>query len=360
MALILIMCVSVGEVCVCSQVVRESSASHTQADTHTQTHTCPSTQAHTGALIHCRDYRWSMTWLTLGSTGLCLRVPILLGPPFVCAHSTRHCEAVCVCIFPCLRRGLSGEGKRKKRGKKGRNQSKCGAREERRERRRQENMLSLSLSPSLPPSLPHSPTHSSKYNDHRKVISKLSQSEDSEPTENHKKRGNGETEETGGYHSPVVYAYRKEQLVMRERGWIYECNALMVSITHTFTALRTISCFRLINFSSSLVRGCLSFSPARQHQTQTDWLNLCFHLKGAICRNLSPLNAHLKQRRWQHTTGITAHCCLAVDTISELAQWAVQLAVWAVQTGSSTHQGSVCFHTASGGAWDQDGSGLAG
>lgn len=143
--------------CVFTSREGKFSKPHTGGHTHTQTHTCPSTQAHTGALIHCRDYRWSMTWLTLGSTGLCLRVPILLGPPFVCAHSTRHCEAVCVCIFLCLRRGLSGEGKRKKRGKKGRNQSKRGAREERRERRRQENMLSLSLSPSLPPSLtrPH-------------------------------------------------------------------------------------------------------------------------------------------------------------------------------------------------------------
>lgn len=35
--------------------------------------------------------------------------------------------------------------------------------------------------------LPPSPTHSSKNNDHRKVISKLSQLEDSESTENHKK-----------------------------------------------------------------------------------------------------------------------------------------------------------------------------
>lgn len=30
--------------------------------------------------------------------------------------------------------------------------------------------------------------HGGKYNDHRKVISKLSQSEDSEPTENQKKK----------------------------------------------------------------------------------------------------------------------------------------------------------------------------
>ena len=71
----------------------------------------------------------------------------------------------------------------------------------------------------LHPSLPHSPTHSSKYNDHRKVISKLSQSEDSEPTESHKKKARRETEGTAGYQSPpVVYAYREEQLVMRERG----------------------------------------------------------------------------------------------------------------------------------------------
>lgn len=77
----------------------------------------------------------------------------------------------------------------------------------RRERHRQENVLSFSLSPSLP----HSPTHSSKYNDHRKVISKLSQSEDSEPTESHKKK-HRETEGALGSHSPVLYVHRNEQL----------------------------------------------------------------------------------------------------------------------------------------------------
>lgn len=159
MALILIMCVSVGEAEV--YVCVHKSWGKVQQATHRRTHTADTSidTSHTGALIHCRDYRWSMTWLTLGSTGLCLSVPILLGPPFVCPHSTRHCEAVCVCvcIFPCLPRGLSGEEKRKKRGKKGGNQRERGGREERRERRRQENMLSLSLSPSLPPSLtrPH-------------------------------------------------------------------------------------------------------------------------------------------------------------------------------------------------------------
>lgn len=78
-------------------------------------------------------------------------------------------------------------------------------------------MLSLSLSPSLPPSLtrPHTVVSTMIT---KKVISKLSQSEDSEPTESHKKRGKGEMEGTAGYHSRVVYAYRKEQLVMREWG----------------------------------------------------------------------------------------------------------------------------------------------
>lgn len=99
--------------------------------------------------------------------------------------------------------GEKSKQARRQRGKKGETQTRKYA---------------IALFVSIPPSLPHSPTHSSKYNDHRKVISKLSQSEDSEPTESHKKRGNGETEETVGYHSPVVYAYRKEQLVMRERG----------------------------------------------------------------------------------------------------------------------------------------------
>lgn len=61
----------------------------------------------------------------------------------------------------------------------------------RRESHRQENMLS--------PSLPHSPTHRSKYNDHRKVISKLNQAKDSEPTERHRTKRK-ETERGVGKH----------------------------------------------------------------------------------------------------------------------------------------------------------------
>lgn len=75
------------------------------------------------------------------------------------------------------------EDREKARGGGGEKSKPSGGREEEGKRHRQENVLSFSLSPSLP----HSPTHSSKYNDHRKVISKLSQSEDSEPTESHKK-----------------------------------------------------------------------------------------------------------------------------------------------------------------------------
>lgn len=100
--------------------------------------------------------------------------------------------------------GGKSKGARRQRGKKGETQTRKYA---------------IALFVSIPPSLPHSPTHSSKYNDHRKVISKLSQSEDSEPTESHKKKARRETEGTAGYQSPpVVYAYREEQLVMRERG----------------------------------------------------------------------------------------------------------------------------------------------
>lgn len=85
-----------------------------------------------------------------------------------------------------LRVGKSGriQGERKERGI-----SKQSGGKEEAGNDRQENVLSFSLSPSLP----RSPTHSSKYNDHRKVISELSQSEDSEPTESHEKKTHRES-----------------------------------------------------------------------------------------------------------------------------------------------------------------------
>lgn len=79
-----------------------------------------------------------------------------------------HCEVVCVCVSVAERREGVEENRKVKRG--GEIKAEQWQRGKR-ERHRRENMPSFPLSPSLP----HSPTRGSKYNDHRKVISKLSQ-----------------------------------------------------------------------------------------------------------------------------------------------------------------------------------------
>lgn len=99
----------------------------------------------------------------------------------MCTHSICEGEVVCVCIF------VSVEGLRE--GRIGRRQEEGEIKAEqwqkgRRGQHRQQNVLSHSLS--LSRSLSYPPTHSSKYNDHRKVISKLSQSEDGESTESNR------------------------------------------------------------------------------------------------------------------------------------------------------------------------------
>lgn len=96
----------------------------------------------------------------------------------MCTHSICQGEVVCVCIFVSVEGLREGRiGRRKEEGQIKAEQWQKG----RRGQHRQENVLSHSLS--LSRSLSYPPTHSSKYNDHRKVISKLSQSEDGESTE---------------------------------------------------------------------------------------------------------------------------------------------------------------------------------
>lgn len=126
-------------------------------------------------------------WAHTGPYWFVSQRPILLGHQFV--HTV--CVTLKLFVFGCVFLvSVEGLKEKKKRWKKtGEREGDGGIKAEQQkrgrwERHRQESMLSFSLSPSLP----DSPTHTSKYCDHRKVISKLSQSEDNEPTESHEKK----------------------------------------------------------------------------------------------------------------------------------------------------------------------------
>lgn len=152
MWMMLKVCVSVAEVevfvCVLTVMIEtKSSASHTQVDTHICLH------KHTGALIHCRDYQWSMTELTLGSTGLCLGVTSYWEPS-LCAQTV--CVTVKLFVFarvsshPRRVREKKRSGRRQERGKRGINQSRSGSKEEEGEDADKKIChLSLCLLPSL-------------------------------------------------------------------------------------------------------------------------------------------------------------------------------------------------------------------
>ncbi len=166
---------------VCSQSCLKPESSESHSATHT--HLSPHTQEHWSTAGITSDPWLGSHWALL----VCVSVSRPTGTP-VCAHSMCYFEVVCawVCIFVSVE-GLRGRKKEwKTTGERGREGGIKAERWQRGrwKRHRQESMPSFSLSLSLPPS----PTHSSKYCDHRKVISKLSQSEDNEPTESHRKK----------------------------------------------------------------------------------------------------------------------------------------------------------------------------
>lgn len=87
------------------------------------THTFVSTKTH-GALIHCRDYQWSMTGLTLGCTGVPLSQSfILLGRRFVCTQCARLSSRDCVRARFRLRGRFEGRQKWEKTGEEESKQS---------------------------------------------------------------------------------------------------------------------------------------------------------------------------------------------------------------------------------------------
>lgn len=146
MVLILAVCKCGGSwgVCVCVSICSQlwlKQKSSGNESTHTQAHLSP--QTHIGALIHCRDYQWSMTGLTLGCTGvcLCLSVPSYWDAS-LCAHTQYVSGWSCLYVYFCACGRFERRQKWKKTWRR-RNQSGAMAKREKVTTQTRECIISL-------------------------------------------------------------------------------------------------------------------------------------------------------------------------------------------------------------------------
>ncbi len=155
-----LLCVRVGEVevfvCVFTFMIetKKFNKPHTNEHTHKRTHLSP--QTHKGALIHWRDYQWSMTGLTLGCTGLCLCLSV---PSYwdasLCAHTVCVTVKLFVFGFSCLWRVWEKKGEEEDREKERGGEIKAERWQKRKKGTTRTKKCAIFPFVSIPPSLAH-------------------------------------------------------------------------------------------------------------------------------------------------------------------------------------------------------------